>query len=158
MKPLRRSRLKLPDPFVQDGTDAHRNTASESGSYCLQTLADDPKLLVWCLSGVEVVSAMCRRVREGALSVQEFRSARDRLEEVLKRAHQVTAIEKVRQRAMRLLEVHPLRAADACQLASVLVVSQEDPQRISMLTFDERLREAALKEGFIVNPGSGEPG
>jgi len=61
----------------------------------------------------------------------------------------VRGINKVRSRALRLLEVHPLRAADACQLAAALVATQEDPVN---LTFDKRLAEVAQKEGFTVNP------
>jgi hypothetical protein len=45
-----------------------------------------------------------------------------------------------------------LRAADACQLAAVLVATQEDPHRISMVCFDQSLKNAAVKEGFLVNP------
>jgi hypothetical protein len=50
------------------------------------------------------------------------------------------------------LEVHPLRAADACQLAAALVASQEDPERLAMICFDQRLKQAAMLEGFVVNP------
>jgi len=74
------------------------------------------------------------------------------LNDLMERAYEVQAIEKVRARALRLLEVHPLRAADACQLAAALVATQEDPHRLSVLCFDQNLKNAALKEGFLVNP------
>ena len=101
---------------------------------------------------MEVVSALCRRLREEALAQESFRRAKLRLEELLEHASEVRAIKKVRSRALRLLEVHPLRAADACQLATTLVATQEDPTRVAFLTFDKRLEEVAQKEGFTVNP------
>lgn len=124
----------------------------KQSDYCLQILKDDQDVLLWCLSRVEIVSAMTRRLREQSLTFGEFQSAKIRLQHILEGAYQITALEKVMNRAVRLLEVHPLRAADACQLASVLVATQEDPYRVSLICFDERLKEAAIKEGFVVNP------
>jgi hypothetical protein len=79
--------------------------------------------------------------------------AKGRLGIVLSKAAEISAVEKVRARASRLLEVHPLRTANACQLAAALVCVQEDPERLPILCFDRRLESAALKEGFVVNPG-----
>lgn len=127
--------------------------AEEHTDYCVEALSADSEMLIWCLSRVEVVSALCRRAREGVLSEDEFRKAKERLAVILDSAYEVSAIEKVRSRALRLLEVHPLRAADACQLAAALVATQEDPERLPIVCFDHRLEGAALKEGFAVNPG-----
>lgn len=52
---------------------------------------------------------------------------------------------------LRLLQVHPLRATDAMQLASVLVATQEDTSRVPIMSFDNRLTVAARLEGFTVN-------
>lgn len=120
--------------------------------YCLKTLSGDQEMLIWCLSKVEVISALCRLVRDEKFSESDFNKAKKQFNELIQRAYEVKAIEKVRNRALRLLEVHPLRAADACQLASALVATQEDPDRLSILSFDERLKTAAAKEGFDVNP------
>ena len=124
----------------------------EETAYCLKTLSDDQEMLIWCLSKVEIISALCRRLRDKAISDTDFQMAKGRLHDLLERAYEVRAIEKVRDRALRLLEVHPLRAADACQLASALVATQEDPKRVALVCFDHRLNDAALKEGFAVNP------
>jgi predicted nucleic acid-binding protein len=120
--------------------------------YCLKTLSHDQEMLIWCLSKVEVMSALCRRVRDRKLSEAAFQKAKRHLNDIIEHTYEVKAIEKVRNRALRLLEVHPLRAADACQLASVLVATQEDPDRLPIICFDQRLKNAAIKEGFIVNP------
>ena len=124
----------------------------EETDFCLKTLDLDKEMLVWCLSKVEVVSALCRRVRDEALSEDDFQKAKRRLNHLMERVYEVKTIEKVRLKALRLLEVHPLRAADACQLASALVATQDDPSRLSMVCFDQRLMKAAVKEGFVVNP------
>jgi len=120
--------------------------------YCLKTLSDDQEMLVWCLSKVEVISALCRRLREKVFGEEEFQKAKRHLNDFMERAYEIQATEKVRARALRLLEVHPFRAADACQLAAALVATQEDPHRLAMVCFDQNLINAALKEGFSVNP------
>jgi hypothetical protein len=57
-------------------------------------------------------------------------------------------------KALRLLGVHPLRAADALQLAAALILVRDDPAGRAFVCLDERLREAALLEGFRVLPES----
>ena len=128
----------------------------EETDYCLKTLSHDQEMLIWCLNRLEVMSALCRQVRDKTLSDTEFQKAKTRMNDLIERAYEVKAIEKVKQRALRLLEVHPLRAADACQLASALVASQEDPGRLTIVCFDQRLKKAAIKEGFVINPGKDE--
>jgi predicted nucleic acid-binding protein len=76
-------------------------------------------------------------------------NALTRLEAFFEEAHTVAASEEVRLRAGRLLAVHALRAADALQLAAALVSCEEDERLVSL---DQRLREAALLEGFVVIP------
>ena len=65
---------------------------------------------------------------------------------------EVQPIEAVRLRAERLLSIHPLRAADARQLASALLWAQETPGGLGFVCLDQNLREGALKEGFSVLP------
>jgi hypothetical protein len=59
-------------------------------------------------------------------------------------------VERVRERARRLLEIHPLRAADSLQLGAALLTSEETPQGFPFVTLDRRLADAAEKEGFHV--------
>jgi predicted nucleic acid-binding protein len=122
-------------------------------AYCLEAVNKDREMLLWCLSRLEVISALCRKLREEAIKNDEFQEAKQLLSKYVDHAYEVTSIDRVKNRAARLLEVHPLRAADACQLAAALVATQEDPSRLELFCFDERLVKAALKEGFVVNPG-----
>jgi predicted nucleic acid-binding protein len=58
---------------------------------------------------------------------------------------------EVRGEAMRLLRVHPLRAADALQLAAALLWKGAAGEG-RFVTFDERLGLAARLEGMRVVP------
>jgi hypothetical protein len=61
----------------------------------------------------------------------------------------------VRQLGIRLLRVHPLRAADAIQLAAATVAAEERPSTLGLVTLDARLGVAAEREGFlVVTPGA----
>jgi hypothetical protein len=54
--------------------------------------------------------------------------------------------------AKRLLRVHPLRTADALQLAAALIACEGEPAGLGFMAFDERLRMAADREGLAVCP------
>lgn len=56
----------------------------------------------------------------------------------------------LREQAMRLVRVHPLRAADALRLAAAIIASDFQPGSLEVVTLDTRLAEAAEKEGFRV--------
>lgn len=53
-------------------------------------------------------------------------------------------------RAVRLVRRHPLRAADALQLAAALMATGEHPERLDLVSSDDRLSAAARREGFRV--------
>lgn len=48
--------------------------------------------------------------------------------------------------------MHALRSADALQLAAALVACDERPRGETFVSLDERLRNAAQREGFTVLP------
>jgi len=70
----------------------------------------------------------------------------------------VDALTAVRDRADRLLGVHPLRAAAALQLAAALVLTQERPTGWLFVTADVRLAAVAAAEGFEVISPADPPG
>ena len=63
---------------------------------------------------------------------------------------EVRPVQRVRDRALRLLRIHPLRSADALQLAAALVAAGDDPRRQDFVCSDVRLAAAAKREGFAV--------
>lgn len=112
--------------------------------------ASDPALNVWCLTTVEAWSALSRLRRQGQLDSPGMRVARRRLQSLLDHWGEIDDFRAVRSRAQRLLETHPLRAADALQLAAALVLVSDRPERTPFVTLDERLGEVASQEGFEV--------
>lgn len=120
----------------------------ESSASCRGLLTDDEDVAVWALSRTEVVSALCRKRREGGLTREALTEALDRLQRLEAAWVEVDSLEVVRNRADRLLRTHPLRAADALQLAAALVLTGESPRGWSFVTSDDRLGEAAAAEGF----------
>ena len=117
----------------------------------LQALAgDDPDMLVWWGSEVECVSALARLERAAALDAKAVSIAYKRLKQLGGGWHEVEPGDIVREAATRFLRVHPLRAADALQLAAAFVAAERRPPSLQIVTLDERLAEAARKEGFAL--------
>ena len=110
----------------------------------------DPWAVVWFGTLAEIESSLIRRQRDGQLPADVEHAARKRLHEMTKQWTEVTPTTEVRARAIRLLRVHPLRAAAAFQLAAALIFCREQPQHLPFLTADQRLRDAANLEGFPV--------
>jgi predicted nucleic acid-binding protein len=123
-----------------------RTSASVAAVY-----EDDERQIVWCLTEVEAVSALARRERQGGKPVDVER-ARTTLKILSERWEEVTSVESVRTRAIRLLATHGLRAADALQLAAALVFCDERTESLPFVCLDDRLAEAARKEMFPVLP------
>ncbi|MGH7286630.1 MAG: type II toxin-antitoxin system VapC family toxin [Myxococcota bacterium] len=112
----------------------------------------DTALVVYWATRTECVSAFARRRREGQLAASAERQARRVLLALAAEWSEVLPADPVRERAERLLGVHPLRAADAFQLAAALVWSRDETRACTIVSFDERLRAAAEREGFSVLP------
>jgi predicted nucleic acid-binding protein len=107
-------------------------------------------MVTWWGTRIECVSALHRRERENALSPQALQAALRRLEALDRQWVVVTPSQLIQLRAERLLRLHPLRAADALQLAAALLACQEEPQGWTFHTADSRLGNAAKVEGFVV--------
>jgi predicted nucleic acid-binding protein len=126
---------------------------NEAASPAVEALfREDPGQVVWCLTEVEVHSALARRDRDGSLERGPRVTARESLEELARSWEEVVVLDTVRSRAIRLLRAHPLRATDALQLAAALVVCDERPEGLPFVSLDDRLSDAAHKEGFPVLP------
>lgn len=125
----------------------------EPPSQHLRTLLrQDRELLVWWSTPVEVYSALSRREREGALRRGDLLRAVAGLRSLESGWSEVVASEAVRRAALRLLRLHPLRTGDALQLAAAVVAAEHDPASLELVCLDERLAEAAAREGFAVLP------
>jgi hypothetical protein len=116
----------------------------------LALLERDPVMLVWWATPVECASALARREREGALALADATVALERLRSLGATWQEVLPAEPVRNTAQRLLRVHPLRAADSLQLAAAIVAAEGEPATLEFVGLDQRLNDAATREGFPV--------
>ena len=110
----------------------------------------DADMLVWWGSQIECVSALARLEREASLDTKAASIAFDRLKNLAVVWHEIEPGEVIRESAIRFLRVHPLRAADALQLAAAFAAAERRPASLQVVTLDERLADAMRKEGFDV--------
>lgn len=122
---------------------------AESTTRSVQALArQDPDMLAWWGSQVECASAVARLERDALLDRKGAALAFDRLKQLADGWHEIEPSEILRENALRFLRVHPLRVADALQLAAAFLAAERRPSSLEVVTLDSRLAEAARKEGF----------
>jgi predicted nucleic acid-binding protein len=117
-------------------------------------LREDWKQIVWWGTGLECQSAIRRHEREGSLLPEEAARALDLLEKLADDWTEVLPGNRVKADSARLLATHPLRAADALQLAAAISWRSDSAARPDFVCLDERLADAARREGFrsLPNP------
>jgi predicted nucleic acid-binding protein len=116
----------------------------------LALVQEDPAVLVWWATEVECVSAIARLERKDDLSSDATLAALERLDALAEGWSEVQPVESARRAARRLLRVHSLRSADALQLAAAVVAAEGQPASLEIVSLDDRLIEAARREGFVV--------
>ncbi len=113
----------------------------------------DPEVIAWWATEVECVSALARLERESSLAAVSVTASLGRLGALARSWQEVQTVAAVRQVAVRLLRMHPLRTADAFQLAAAIVAAEDHPSTLPFVTLDDRLAVAAEREGFpVVRP------
>ena len=120
--------------------------------FLTQILREDALMIVWWGSVVECWSAFARLRREGLFDTRDEEQARAILARLATTWTEVLPSQAIRDHAARALQVHPLRAADALQLAAALVWVQGQPVGQPFVCLDHRLRAAAQREGFLLIP------
>ena len=113
-------------------------------------LRQDPVVVVWTLTRIELFSALARHRREVPRNAGVISAARRDLQEAWERWSEITAIELVRRQAERIVETHPLKAADALQIGAALVAGQQNPALHEFVTLDGSQGLVAEREGFRV--------
>ncbi len=101
---------------------------------------------------MECCSALSGLRRQGDLAPAGLRQARYILDRLAESWSEITPGPEIREQAVRLLGLHPLRGADALQLAAALIWSDGRPWGQQFVCLDTRLCEAASAEGFSVLP------
>jgi hypothetical protein len=110
----------------------------------------DPTVVTWWGSEIECVSALARLEREGAMTAEMVSEAVARLRSLGAAWHEVQPTQALRDTAVRLLRVHPLRGADSVQLAAAVMAADREPAALEIVSLDARLASAARREGFTV--------
>jgi hypothetical protein len=110
----------------------------------------DPVLAVAWTTPVECASALARAEREKLLTAEQTTAAFARLDDLARTWAEVEPVAPLRDIARRLLRVHALRAADAIQLAAATLASEQRPSSLVVVTLDQRIEDAASKEGFVI--------
>jgi predicted nucleic acid-binding protein len=117
---------------------------------CRRLVKDGAGIAVWTLTRTEMTSAVWQHARSGTLSPANVPRALSRVESLARRWFEIADVGLVRDRAERLLARHPLRAADALQLAAGLLFAHDRAQGREFVTADGALSLAATTEGFQV--------
>lgn len=113
---------------------------------------DDGAIVVWWVTLVECYSAFARLRRDNILTRAQEDQARQGVAGLAASWTEVQPSQQVRETAARVLRLHPLRAADALQLAAGLFWADGRPAGQHFVSLDQRLHEAAQREGFVVLP------
>jgi uncharacterized protein len=110
----------------------------------------DPEMVVWWATDIECVSAIARSERDGLIDGGVTAAAIARLDLLGAAWLEIQPVAPLRRTAIRLLRVHALRAADALQLAAALAASEGNARSLTLVTLDDRLAQAAAREGFPI--------
>jgi hypothetical protein len=113
-------------------------------------LTEDPRIVTWSLTLVEVTGAIERRARTGVIPAEARRVLLRNLRALGEAWDEVVDLLPVRTLAQSLLARHPLRSADALQLAAAAVIAQGRPSSVTFICLDRALAGIAEREGFEV--------
>ena len=113
---------------------------------------EDNAFVVWWSTPIECYAALTRRRREEIFTSADEEHARRLLLLLFEQWTEIEPGREVRETAMRILRLHPLRAADSLQLAAALVWANGRPRGHEFVCLDQRLRNAAHLEGFQTFP------
>jgi predicted nucleic acid-binding protein len=109
----------------------------------------DSSIATWWGTKVECASAVRRRERTGELSSMDAMQSLALLEDLASGWTEAEPTNGIRSMAVRLLAVHALTAADSLQLAAALDWAARSRGEARLISLDERLKEAASREGLV---------
>jgi predicted nucleic acid-binding protein len=142
--------------YFLDSSALVKRYVAEPGSARVTALIDPTtgnRIYLAHTTVVEVAAAIARRVREGTLAVAAAKALRRKFfQDVAARFQLMNLDDDVVDRAVSLTELHPLRAADAIQLATALNVNEDRIARnlspLVVACSDQSLLKAAVAEGL----------
>ncbi len=121
----------------------------EPGSEAMGRKVSGKLIAVSQLAYAEAHATFARRRREDLLTAEELQLLIDDFEQDWQTALQVPVSEQVLPIVPDLCRDHPLRGADALQLAAALMIHRQGVE-VHFVTNDQRLLDAAETEGLTV--------
>ena len=115
-------------------------------------LREDSEIAVWWGTWIECAVAISRLRREDSLDEEDQERTRSVLDLIAEVWTEIPPTSDIRLLAVLLSKDHPLKAADALQLAAALRWCEGDTRGTAFVCLDDRLRRAASTEGFRVLP------
>jgi predicted nucleic acid-binding protein len=145
--------------YYADSSALVKRHVHETGTHWFRSLCDSTAgnlIITARISMVEVYSALNRRQREASLATTDYDDIAADFAAVCIAEYQFVELTSAAvERARRLLERHPLRAYDAVQLASALMVQDTlvsaGLPALTFLAADDRLLAAAQAEGLATD-------
>lgn len=107
-------------------------------------------VIVWWATHVEIISGLTRLLRMKEIKGIEFIEGKHVAQAMELTWVAINPSANIEREARKLLELYPLRAADALQLAAALEWCEGKPKGRAFLSFDQRLNEAAELAGFTL--------
>jgi predicted nucleic acid-binding protein len=142
--------------FFLDTSALVKRYVAEAGSQTVRDLLSAPgvNIIIADITRAEFASALSRRLREGAISLEQHRVLKSAFAIHLLDDYLVAPLEEGHiTAACHVIDAHGLRAYDAVQLAIALSLRDllaPAGEPIGLVSADPRLNAAARAEGFAV--------
>lgn len=149
--------------YFLDSSALVKRYISETGSNWVCNLFDPSlgnQFFIAAIAGVEIVSAITRRAKNGGINVADAIAVRDQFKQDFQTEYQIIEIsDKIINSAINIAESYALRGYDAVQLASgrelnILCIAN-GLNGVNFVSADNNLNTAAMGEGLIIeNPNN----
>jgi predicted nucleic acid-binding protein len=108
-------------------------------------------VVVWWATPVEIISGLTRLERMGEIDHDEFLAGKQQAQALSMIWNSIRPPTSIAAQACSLLELYPLRSADALQLSAAMeYFGHATSQGNVFITADQRLADAARRIGFLV--------
>ena len=149
--------------YFLDSSALVKRYISETGSNWVCNLFDPSlgnQFFIAAIAGVEIVSAITRRAKNGGINVADAIAVREQFKQDFQTEYQIIEIsDKIINSAINIAESYALRGYDAVQLASgrelnILCIAN-GLNGVNFVSADNNLNTAAMGEGLIIkNPNN----
>lgn len=151
--------------YIFDSSGIAKRYVTETGSAWVQGLTNQSAghaVYLAAITGVEIVSAISRRLRHGSMTAPDATAAVARFQADFTGVFRVLPVSSaIIARAMQVAQKHALRGYDAVQLAVALeaqaLCASLGLPPVTLVSADTELNMAALAEGLLVENPNNHP-